>query len=118
MPSKEEYRRDKEYYREYMKKYRKMRRANNPDKRADEARYMNEYMKDYLKDPINRKKYLARQTLNNRIREGVIERGVCEVSKCKLTGHAHHDNYDKPLEVRWLCRRHHEDLHHNLIKLT
>lgn len=28
-----------------------------------------------------------------------------------MLGQAHHDDYSKPLEVRWLCPSHHK-LHH------
>lgn len=35
---------------------------------------------------------------------------------CEICGetkvHAHHDDYSKPLDVRWLCVKHHT-LHHN-----
>jgi ferredoxin len=35
----------------------------------------------------------------------------CEVCGDVLNVQAHHDDYDKPLEVRWLCRKHHQALH-------
>jgi hypothetical protein len=55
------------------------------------------------------------------IRCGVLTRQPCEV--CASQGEmsdgrsdvqAHHDDYNKPLEVRWLCQRHHHEWHiHN-----
>jgi hypothetical protein len=43
------------------------------------------------------------------VRAGLIERQPCEV--CGGASDAHHDDYSKPLEVRWLCRQHHADTH-------
>lgn len=47
------------------------------------------------------------------IKTGEIVPRSCEV--CGATkAQAHHDDYNKPLEVRWLCREHHEEWHkHN-----
>jgi hypothetical protein len=35
----------------------------------------------------------------------------CET--CGKKAEAHHDDYSKPLEVRWLCRKHHRMWHAN-----
>jgi hypothetical protein len=56
------------------------------------------------------------------IRDKVLTRMPCEI--CGITGrksmsngvlssivHAHHDDYNKPLEVRWLCKAHHKKWH-------
>jgi hypothetical protein len=44
------------------------------------------------------------------IRRGDLIRGQCEVcGSFRVQGH--HDRYDEPLMVRWLCPRHHRALH-------
>lgn len=52
----------------------------------------------------------CRSYLNVYIRRGRIIRGPCEVCG-SLNVHAHHDDYSKPLQVRWLCKPHHQLLH-------
>lgn len=62
----------------------------------------------------HRQKYpervIARRRVNDAIPDGRLARGPCEVCGSRKV-EAHHDDYSKPLEVRWLCRRHHYDLH-------
>jgi hypothetical protein len=41
---------------------------------------------------------------------GRLIRQPCEVCGEKKV-EAHHDDYDKPLDVRWLCKAHHTDVH-------
>lgn len=36
--------------------------------------------------------------------------------KCGARAHGHHENYDKPLEVVWLCPQHHKDRHKEMKK--
>lgn len=35
----------------------------------------------------------------------------CEMPGCTEFGDRHHENYDKPLEIHWLCKRHHNNYH-------
>ena len=101
-----------DYYREYEKK-----RANNPERVA--AR------KAYSKTDIGKaahrratKKWIESNTIKravhiltgNAIRDGVLIKRKCEVCQAKKVN-AHHDDYAKPLDVRWLCDRHHKDWH-------
>lgn len=60
-----------------------------------------------------RKRQYARNYLNTYIRRGKIMRRPCQ--ECgNPVAQAHHDDYDKPLQVIWLCRTHHLELHTKL----
>lgn len=52
----------------------------------------------------------ARAAVNHAIRDGKLVREPCEVCGSEPV-EAHHDDYSKPLDVRWLCEQHHEDHH-------
>lgn len=60
--------------------------------------------------PEEKMKVLARQYLNVYLRRGKVVKKPCEVCGSE-NSQAHHDDYSKPLEVRWFCREHHLDLH-------
>jgi len=55
--------------------------------------------------------YKAHYLTSNAIRDGRLKRLPCEVCGDPKT-HAHHDDYSKPLDVRWLCPTHHMRHHH------
>lgn len=55
-------------------------------------------------------KVTARYRVKAAIKSGKLVRGSCEIcGDTKAEGH--HDNYEKPLEVRWLCKHHHVEFH-------
>lgn len=51
----------------------------------------------------------ARDMVKVKIRQGIIVPQPCE--KCGGKGQSHHDDYSKPLEIRWLCTKHHGEQH-------
>ena len=57
-----------------------------------------------------RKKANARSYLHVYVKRGKVQKGQCEVCGCERA-EAHHEDYTKPLEVHWLCRDHHLELH-------
>lgn len=60
-------------------------------------------------------KYQAQRAVHKAINNGTLVRGNCE--KCnKPNGHAHHNDYSKPLEVNWLCAKCHSNLHNEELK--
>lgn len=53
-------------------------------------------------------KIAARLVVTHAIESGRLLRGDCEVGvDCEGRIEAHHDDYSRPLDVRWLCRKHH-----------
>lgn len=56
-------------------------------------------------------KYRARTAVGNALRDGRITKTPCEVCGA-LKVQAHHDDYAKPLDVRWLCFRCHREHGH------
>ncbi len=60
----------------------------------------------------NPEKARAHWMVAEAIQRGYLVKLPCEVCGNKKV-HGHHDDYSKPLEVRWLCHIHHEETHHN-----
>lgn len=58
---------------------------------------------------IDSVKIAAREKVTKAIHFGDLVIQKCE--KCSEMGEAHHDDYAKPLEVRWLCKKHHLNEH-------
>lgn len=65
-----------------------------------------------------RNKYVAEKTgyavakVEEAIRSGKMVRLSCEICG-EEKAEAHHDNYNNPLEVRWLCKKCHTEWHRN-----
>lgn len=90
-----------EDYRTQDRSNHKRHRANNPE----------QY---HVKDKIQRLRHIeatkAVNAVNNDLKSpnGVLVRQPCEV--CGSKAQAHHNDYSKPLEVRWLCPLHHKHI--------
>ena len=67
--------------------------------------YQREYRKRYPK------KVKARAMVAYHVRAGNLIRKPCEVCGREESVHAHHDDYDQPLNIRWLCAAHHHQWH-------
>jgi hypothetical protein len=65
---------------------------------------------DYHTKPGYKMKAAVRAKLHRAIKNGKIEKLPCQYPNCKYPEkrvEAHHWDYSKPLEVTWLCTRHH-----------
>lgn len=75
--------------------------------------WFKEYFKKYRKKDLT--KYIARNAVANAIRDKKIVKGKCNIcGEVKVEGH--HEDYLKPLEVIWLCKKHHTMKHRELRK--
>lgn len=70
-----------------------------------------EYQREYFQDPERKRKHSARQAVNNAIRDGRMEKEPCSVCGTWEDVQAHHEDYDLPFDVVWLCRQHHAETH-------
>ena len=48
--------------------------------------------------------------VSNAIIAGNLVKQPCEICGAE-PAQAHHDDYNKPLDVRWLCKKHHTEWH-------
>jgi hypothetical protein len=79
-------------------------RAKHPDRvLATRHRYVEQ----------NAEKRKARTAVSNAIRDGKLVRLPCGV--CGAKAEAHHADYSKPLDVVWLCKRHHSRIHASIL---
>lgn len=67
-------------------------------------------------DPEEMVKVYVRGITSRAIKRGQLVKQPCEVCQTEQNVEAHHDDYLKPLEVRWLCKKHHAE-HHKKEKL-
>lgn len=79
-------------------------RAGTPVRVQTRKRVSAEYAAKY---PERKKAVIA---VNNAVRDGRLVKQPCEACGAKRV-HGHHDDYSKPLDVRWLCPVHHKQVH-------
>jgi len=62
--------------------------------------------------------YNIRQKVAKALELGDLIPQPCEYESCNVANTvAHHENYDKPLDITWLCRPHHRKRHAEINKL-
>lgn len=59
----------------------------------------------------NKLKCAAQNALNYAVETGKLERLPCRECGSTYKTNGHHENYNYPLNVIWLCAKHHKELH-------
>lgn len=89
------------------------------ENRKKRVEYYNEYDRQRSKKPeriqaITAKrdpvKHAAGLALRYAVKRGTVKKLPCEVCG-EVRSEAHHPDYSKPLDVMWLCRKHHANVH-------
>lgn len=73
---------------------------------------MRVWRKTHPLTPEQKKKDNCRSYLGVYVRRGKIKKLACEVCD-DINSQSHHDDYNKPLSVRWFCVKHHLEYHKN-----
>lgn len=100
--------------------FRKEQAEKYPERnKAISSRYYQSHREDRLAyhrkyNLENKEKISARNRLGYAVRQGHLIKLPCFCGELKTEGH--HEDYSKPLDVVWLCRRHHERHHVDIQK--
>lgn len=83
-------------------------RGKDPKRKEQRRRITREY------EALNSKKKKARVAVSNAVQSGKLEKRPC-VYCGELDVEAHHRDYNRPLDVTWVCFRCHREYFHNQI---
>lgn len=93
------YQKHRHLYAEYEHK-----RNRWPERRKKQVEYLQRHR---AKNP---EKSYARNSVAWAVKTGKLKPEPCEVCG-GFPAEAHHEDYSRPLDVKWLCRKHHWQLH-------
>lgn len=96
-----------EYYRAY-----DLLRSKNPKRIAAAAEVNRRWRAE------DRRRTRAHNMVARAVACGRLVPQPCCVCGSAVNIHAHHDDYDRPLDVRWLCAEHHSKEHQKCKKST
>jgi hypothetical protein len=77
---------------------------------------MREWRKTHPPSNEQLRRIRARAYARTYLRRGLLQREPCQV--CGRSAQMHHDDYTKPLQVRWFCYDHHIELHRHIDRIA
>ena len=66
----------------------------------------------------NKKKYISRKLIRDKAQRKYPIARKCGIEGCDNVGERHHQNYSKPLEIFWLCKIHHGQVHRKSCQIS
>ena len=97
------YRQNRERFAEYERA-----RALEADRKARKIEYQRRSRKE------NPEKWSARAAVARAVRAGAVVRLPCVICG-NPKSQAHHEDYSRPLDVTWLCFKHHREAHGQVV---
>lgn len=82
-------------------------KSHNPNYKGGQLSNYEYKLRAMKKNPL---RFKAMQAVQTAVRNGTLVRIACHCGELKTE--AHHEDYNKPLDVEWLCRKHHIEKHH------
>ena len=95
----ENYRKNFDYYQKYDRK-----RNKKNDRKVKKLEYQKK------RRQFSKEKYKANTAVKNALYNGLLVKKPCEVCG-NIKSEAHHPDYSKPLDIMWLCLKHHREWH-------
>lgn len=77
--------------------------------------YYNEYQKAYQKG-VGKKATQARRKITYLVGKGKIKKHPCKKCGTLIVEAHHYKGYDYPLEIQWLCKKHHLKAHNKVLR--
>ncbi len=99
--------RQKEYYKSNIKKI--LKKQKEYDKKRDRKKVYEYIKKRYQTDKEFKRKFLVRKKARGKI--SIPKKQICGICKKNLAVERHHEDYSKPLEVKFLCKKCHINIH-------
>ena len=103
----------KVYFKTDTGKATEQRRNQKPERKKFHAKNLKRWRRENPEKALalrkkHPEKYKARNAVSSAIRSGKLIPQPCEVCGTVDNINAHHEDYSKPLDVNWLCKKHHE----------
>jgi hypothetical protein len=117
-PEMQQYKKRQATYRSKYNKLNRQKRCVGARKYyAKNAEKIRDYHRKWRALSENKKKQHAVSCIKLALKQGKLIRPAhCEINDASCYGqiNAHHDDYNKPFEIRWLCRSHHIWYHRHI----